>query len=223
MSDEPHEDAIDDELRRRFDAGAPAAADPDAVLDAMRPRLRQARTRRRASFASAIAGVAVIVIVLAFALGSGGGGTDSVRVPPASHGPVSTVPPTPTPSTAPSGGSATPSTVPADDHGTDGAANGSSPTTPDETTPTEAPPTVPVTTPAARDEPYSSTGGSIVVHLENGQVSLASSSPAGGFTAEVHDNGPSRVEVRFSNGSTEWRIRVDVVNGDLVPEITQHG
>ena len=37
-----------------------------------------------------------------------------------------------------------------------------------------------------------------------------------GFTAEVHDNGPTRVEVRFSNGQTEWRIRVDVVNGALV-------
>ena len=53
-------------------------------------------------------------------------------------------------------------------------------------------------------------------------VSLASSSPAAGFTAEVHDNGPTRVEVRFSNGQTEWRIRVDVVNGALQPEITQH-
>jgi hypothetical protein len=53
-------------------------------------------------------------------------------------------------------------------------------------------------------------------------VSLVSSSPAPGFTAEVHDNGPSRVEVRFSNGQIEWRIRVDVVNGQLVPEITPH-
>jgi hypothetical protein len=110
-----------------------------------------------------------------------------------------------------------------DHHGTDDTTNGSSPTTPDATAPTAAPPTVPVVGPAERDEPYSSAGGSIVVHFENGQVSLASSSPAVGFTPEVHDNGPTRVEVRFSNGSTEWRIRVDVVGGGVTSEITQHG
>ena len=54
------------------------------------------------------------------------------------------------------------------------------------------------------------------------QVSLASSAPPPGYTAEVHDNGPTRVEVRFNNGQTEWRIRVDVVNGSSSPEITQH-
>ena len=63
---------------------------------------------------------------------------------------------------------------------------------------------------------YSSAGGSIVVNFDGSTVSLASSSPAAGFTAEVHDNGPSRVEVRFTNGATEWRIRVDVENGALV-------
>ena len=31
-----------------------------------------------------------------------------------------------------------------------------------------------------------------------------------------------RVQVRFSDGQTEWRIRVDVMNGALAPEITQH-
>ena len=53
--------------------------------------------------------------------------------------------------------------------------------------------------------------------------SFAGSTSADGYTADVHDNGPTRVEVRFNNGQTEWRIRVDVVNGALVqPEITQH-
>ena len=61
-----------------------------------------------------------------------------------------------------------------------------------------------------------------MVHFENGQVSLVSNSPASGYTAEIHDNGPTRVEVRFNNGQTEWRIRVDVVNGELVDEVTQH-
>jgi hypothetical protein len=221
MSDDLHPDALDDELRRRFTGGSPAGSDPDVVLDAMRPQLQQARTRRRASFASAIAGVAVIVVVLAFALGSGGGGGSSVRTPPASNGPSNTVPATPT--TSGVGGSATPDTVPdsTDDHGNDGTTATSTPV-PEDTVP------APVTTsdsqlvPADQDATFSSAGGSIVVRLSGGAASLVSSSPAAGFSAEVHDNGPTRVEVRFSNGDTEWRIRVDVQNGQLVPEVTQH-
>jgi hypothetical protein len=51
---------------------------------------------------------------------------------------------------------------------------------------------------------------------------LGSSAPAAGYTQEVQDNGPTRVEVRFNNGQTEWRIRVDLVNGELQAETTQH-
>jgi hypothetical protein len=69
---------------------------------------------------------------------------------------------------------------------------------------------------------YSSPGGSITVRLADGAVSLVSTQPAAGFSQETDDLGPSRVEVRFDDGSTEWRIRVDVVNGQLQPEITQH-
>ncbi len=59
------------------------------------------------------------------------------------------------------------------------------------------------------------------MHFADGAVSLAvEHARPPGYTAEVHDNGPTRVEVRFTNGQTEWRIRVDVVNGELVSEIT---
>ena len=83
----------------------------------------------------------------------------------------------------------------------------------------------PAPTPApAFDQAFSSAGGSITVTVANGAVSLASSSPAAGFAAEVHDNGPSRVEVRFfSSGGQEWRIRVELGSGGLTSEITQHG
>ena len=86
------------------------------------------------------------------------------------------------------------------------------------------PPPAPTTAPAGPQTRHVQLGR----RIDHGElrrrqhVSLASSSPAAGFTAEVHDNGPTRVEVRFSNGQTEWRIRVDVVNGALQPEITQH-
>ena len=66
-------------------------------------------------------------------------------------------------------------------------------------------------------------GGSITVAVNGGALSLVSSSPAPGFGAEVHDNGPSRVEVRFTNGDTEWRIRIELGDGSLTQEITQHG
>ncbi|HEY3673263.1 MAG TPA: hypothetical protein VGN51_20170 [Acidimicrobiia bacterium] len=221
MSDDLHPDALDEELRRRFAGGSPASSDPDVVLDAMRPQLARARTRRQVSFASAIAGVAAIVVVLAFVLGSGGGGGGSVRTPPASNGPINTVPPVPT--TADVGGPATPDTVAG---GSDrGGLVGSDPAAPDATPPTQP---APVTTsgsqlaPAGQEATFSSAGGSIVVRLADGAASLVSDSPAAGYSAEVHDNGPSRVEVRFSNGNTEWRIRVDVVNGQLVSEVTQH-
>jgi len=221
MNDDLRQDAFDDELRRRFAAGAPTDSDPDAVLDAMRPRLQQARTRRRASFATVIAGVAVVVVVLAFILGDGGGGDGSVRVPPATREPATSTR-APAPTSVPAGGSVTPDTVPTsiDDHGDDTTTATTTPAAPELTTPTNTPP---ATTPSGRDESYSSDGGSIVVHFDGSAVSLVSSSPAAGSSASVHDNGPSRVEVRFDNGSTEWRIRVDVLNGDLVPEITQHG
>jgi hypothetical protein len=215
-------DPFDDELRRRFAGSASAGSDPDVVLDAMRPQLARARTRRRASFASAIAGGAVIVIALAFVLG-GGGGSSSVHTPPATRGPVNTVPPAPAPTTAGVGGSVTPDTVASGSNG--GGFFDVEPTTPaaddapQTSTPTEV---TPPTQAVPADTPYSSEGGSIVVHFENGQVSLVSNSSAAGYSAEVHDNGPTRVEVRFNNGQVEWRIRVDVVNGQLVPEITPH-
>jgi hypothetical protein len=60
------------------------------------------------------------------------------------------------------------------------------------------------------------------VRLSGGALSLVSSAPTAGYTAQVQDDGPTRVEVRFDDGPTEWRIRVDLVNGTLVPEITQH-
>jgi hypothetical protein len=196
------------------------------VLDTMRPRLERARTRRRASIAGAIGGAAAVVIVVLLVLGGGGGGDGAVRTPPASNGPVVTTPTAPTTPTTTAGGGSVDDDARPDDRGADDAASPVTPTVPDAggvSTATSTPADSTPITQAAFDRPYSSAGGSIVVHFENGQVSLVSSSPASGFSAEVHDNGPTRVEVRFSSGQTEWRIRVDVVDGQLQSETTQHG
>ena len=201
MNDDLHPDAVDEELRRRFGAGAPTGADPDAVLDAMRPRLQRARTRRRASFASAIAGVAVLVVVLAFALG-GNGGDSSVRVPPATKGPVNTVPTTPT--TAPAGGVATPDSVPATRSTT------AAPTTrhrrlPPTTSRATAPDheRLPTSSRSSRASVLVGTAARSPCASRTAWCRSSSNTPAAGYTADVHDNGPTRVEVRFSNGQTE--------------------
>jgi hypothetical protein len=225
MNDDLRFDPVDDELRRRFDAHARPDGDPDLVLDQMRPRLQRARQRRRAAFTGGAALVAVVVVGASVALGSAGGGDGSVRTPPATR-PDRTVPTVvttvPQPTVTTTGGTgATDGTTPPQPTtptGTDGTTgNGSSGSG-------EVAPPAPTTAPPVAQAPtYTSVGGSITVNFDGSStISLASSSPAAGFTAEVHDNGPTRVEVRFSNGQTEWRIRVDVVNGVLQPEITQH-
>ena len=226
MNDDSRFDPVDDELRRRFAETGSSPSDPDVVLDSMRPRLQRARTRRRAAVTGAVATVAVAVVAVSFALAGGGG--SSVQTPPASH---STVPrPDPSvPSTPPiviptpngdvisgtNGGGFFNGTSGSADPGTGDSGAGANSGDGASATPTTAP-TV------AQEHPYSSAGGSIVVAFSNGQVSLVSNTPAAGFGAEIHDNGPTRVEVRFTNGQTEWRIRVDVVNGQLVPDVTQN-
>jgi hypothetical protein len=216
MSDDLGFDGTDDELQRRFAASSTPERDADAVLGALRPRFERARTRRRVGFVSATVGVAAVVVALVFALGPTGGDGGSVRVPPATRGPMSTAPPSPTATTG-AGGGATPTTV--GNGGDDQPAS----TTPTANTEPPAPePSTPTAATPERTESFSSDGGTITVQQRNGQVSLLSASATAGFATEVHDNGPTRVEVRFTNGNTEWRIRVDLVDDNLVPEVSQH-
>jgi hypothetical protein len=230
MTDEPTQDALERELHRRFAESARGVDDTDAVLTAMRPRLARARRNRRLATGSAVVlGVALVAVVFVVAAFSGVDHDRRVNVPPASHAPVA---PTTTGASAATGGAGATDTVPSADPGGKPEDNGTVP--PPATTPANdaAPGAGPVgapdataatTVPPATDTTYSSPGGSIGVHRSGDTISLASSAPAAGFTPEVHDNGPTRVEVRFTNGGTEWRIRVDLVGGQLVAETTQHG
>jgi hypothetical protein len=129
------------------------------------------------------------------------GGADPVSAPESTE-------PTVAPVTAPEGPEAEhgPEAEPGDDHGDDRDVS------------TPAPTPGPAVTQA-----FTSVGGSIEVTISGGAISLASSTPAAGFAQDVHDNGPTRVEVRFDDGGIEWRIRIELVNGALTSEITQHG
>lgn len=225
MTDEFDLDPMERELRRRFDQLG-ATDDPDTVLDALRPRLRRAQRTHRIVTAAAATMVVIAAVVVGLAAFRGSD-TGSVRItPPASNSPsVSTT-------TPPPADPATPTVSTPDDPGQTGTVpiGGTLPDSSGTSTPTSSPAVgitpeaapEPTTTPVSSDTPYSSAGGSIVVHRSGSTISLGSSTPATGYTQEVHDNGPTRVEVRFNNGQTEWRIRVDLVNGELEPEITQH-
>jgi hypothetical protein len=227
MTGEPTDDALERELQRRFAEPVHSVDDTDAVLTAMRPRLVRARWNRRAVSASVAVLGGALALVVGLAAFSAADHDRRVDVPPAAHAPV-----TPTTTRVP-GGTETPAPPGAPDAGDTPADNGTVPTAPSSPVDNGASAgggaaaapetTVPTTAPPAGDATYSSPGGSIVVRRSGDVISLASSSPASGFTQELHDDGPTRVEVRFTSDGTEWRIRVDLTNGQLVAETTRHG
>jgi hypothetical protein len=82
-------------------------------------------------------------------------------------------------------------------------------------------PATTTTTPVT--QAFTSAGGSVTVTLQGGSLSLVSTAPATGFAVEVHDNTPDRVEVRFTSGGLEWRIRVEPAGAAMTSEVTSHG
>lgn len=59
--------------------------------------------------------------------------------------------------------------------------------------------------PAAQDQTYHLTGGTVAVRFENGQAHLLYATPAAGFTMENNSNSTS-VDVRFRSDSHESRL-----------------
>jgi hypothetical protein len=216
---------------------------PTQPVPAPSPPAHRPRWRRALAVAAGVAMVPALYAVATAATGGGDASTPST-VAAARHGADDVGTETEVEHGVvvekPHGGAVTPSVPEA-----------TTPTTPDVTTPTAPDATTPtlpeneiehpvpepgddnghdgrgdggaVTQVPAGTQAFSSVGGSIVVAVNGSSLSLVSTSPAAGYTAEVHDSGPGRVEVRFSNGGTEWRIRVELGGGGLVPEITQHG
>jgi len=222
-------DASDDELGRRFHALAADRDDTDAVLTGLRPRLARARRQRRA--ATALGTLAAVVLIAGTATAVlARTDRSSVSTPPAGQSSVST--PMTTPSPEPGRADTTPATADPSAHdqaddGTEAGATATTATVDDRdlgaaggTSGSDGTGSTGASSPTTTS--YESDGGSITVTFVDGVVSLASSNAAPGYTAEVHDNGPVRVEVRFTNADGEWRIRVDVVNGSLVPEVSHH-
>jgi len=69
-------------------------------------------------------------------------------------------------------------------------------------------------------------GGTVVVSLDDGRLSLIGATPAQGFTVEVEESGPDEVVVGFDGAEADFEVRAFVsggevafdVNGDDEPE-----
>jgi hypothetical protein len=219
MTDEPR-----DELDRALGVGLGRlggdAPDADAALAALHPRFRRARTRARVARASVVA--LVVLGSAAVALAGTGRGKHQVSVAASTttgsersststsvhqRRPTTTTEPSLPPSrtTLPTS-PRTMGTVPLG--GGNGGGGPSSPTTSAPTTTTVPPP--------GMNHTYNADGGRMTVRFSNGRLTLVSYQPADGWTAAVHTNKPDDVEVRFSKGEEDSRIRVRVENGRLV-------
>ena len=230
MTDDDARDELDRALGRGL--GDIAPADLDAGRGPRRPRtaLRRARTRHRVVQASAVAGVIAVAIVVASVVSTSNGSKKHVSViahggstTTLDHGSTTSITRDASPTTAPTATtvpSGAPVTVP-DHHG---------PQSPTATTPqpnsgaaagridapgASNPPSSGTTAPGTDQHTYNTAGGTVTVRFSNGALTLVSYQPASGYTAEVHDNQPDRVEVRFKRDQ-EYRVRVRVVDGQLV-------
>lgn len=89
--------------------------------------------------------------------------------------------------------------------------SGSNPTSSSPTTTTAAP----ITT------VFSGEGGSITVRQQDGSLSLVSYTSVAGYTVDIQHSQGDRVEVRFESSSHRTRIRIDLENGSMSPEIEE--
>jgi len=65
-------------------------------------------------------------------------------------------------------------------------------------------------------------GGTVVVDIEDGVLSLVSATPNPGFEIEKSEVRPDRVEVEFRGNDTESRVRVRIDDGRLRTETRDH-
>ncbi len=74
-------------------------------------------------------------------------------------------------------------------------------------------------TSAASEETVVSDCGSIVVGISGSEVSVVSVSLLAGYSDEVHNPGPEKIEVSFEKESGHCEIEARVIDGELVTEV----
>ena len=104
--------------------------------------------------------------------------------------------------------------------------SGSTTTTgpPEPTTTTTTPPTTTTTTtspPATEIRSYDLVGGSVTVEVGGDSVRLAGASPKAGYSMDVENSGPEKVEVEFKSEHHESHFSGRFEDGVFVPEIEE--
>lgn len=192
MSDDFMPDPIDDRLRAAFRDVDTSGT--DTILAELRPRMEQARRRRRVT----VAGTSALGIAAAIALGllmfSGPTGTARIKTPPAASS---------VPGNTKHSETATTSTAP------DGLPDDATSDT------TGGPPPAPTPVASPVEQTFTSSGGSARIRLDNGQLSVVSTSPNSGYSVTIEKGGPSEIEIRFEGGSHESKIKVEIENGQM--------
>jgi len=215
----------DPEMENLLGRAGGAFPDVNTAYSMVQGRVRQVKRRR-----AMVAGTAACLLLaggVVLGMGRDGG---RANLSPADGGTGVVVDTDPsddsTLSTDPSG--TTDSTTNASGNTTGSSSNGSSPSTSDggstnSTTATTDAPTTSASTPTGPvQQQYDSVGGSIVVRLSNGTLTLVSTSPAAGFAIDSSTATGNRVEVRFRSATHDSKIRIDLTGGVMVPRIDEN-
>ena len=98
-------------------------------------------------------------------------------------------------------------------------------TEPPAPTTTTAAPTTTTIAPTTEIRSYELIGGSVAVEVGNGTVGLAGASPKAGFSMDVENSGPERIEVEFKSDHHESSFSARFRDGVFTPEIeeSEHG
>jgi hypothetical protein len=223
MNDDPR-----DELDRALSSGlsglASGGENADTVLAGMRPQLRRARTRYRAT---RIGSAALIVLLAAggIALLAPHGKTTKLKViaKPTTVAPVTTAPVAPrrhhrgavTTTTRPLVTQTIPARLPVATVTGPAVAVPTPPTSIERTDHAPAPVTTTTVAKVPVIKTYSVEGGHLTVRFANGKLTVVSYKADSGWTVTFDKQEPTDIEVRFDYGESESIIRVRVENGQL--------
>jgi hypothetical protein len=89
------------------------------------------------------------------------------------------------------------------------------------TTTTTAPPTTTTNPPPTEIRSYDLVGGSVTVEVGGNTVHLAGASPKAGFSVDVENSGPEKVEVEFKSEHHESNFSGQFEDGVFVPRIEE--
>jgi cytoskeletal protein RodZ len=244
-------DEIDRALAHGLSALAPEVDGGDETLDALRPRFRRARTRRRAA-GIGVSLVALVAIGSVALLAAPDSERSHVQVSgsPSTRGHSSTTRSSASVSTTTRPGSTPPPSSPTTSGHSSGPSGASNPLNPSGG-PSPSPGTVPGTVPngdrggpglsgggdnsgggsgpqsttvppTSEVQTYRSAGGTVTVRFAHGQLQLLGESAATGYQATIGSDQPDDIDVRFDGAQGRWRIRVRVDHdGHLTHEVTQ--